>query len=576
MSSPRHLGVPHGRDYTSANSSLTFQNFLSHRTSMVPNTAYQNKPNWGHTHYRGKYFSSPDHASTLKSHPEAYEDGAHHATTAGPAVLSTHPKAPQPQKLYQKTPPASPVLRPSFRSSIGHPIELDKTAANSHNDFRNYLASRNSPKHANTDDAKARWGHTKFRGALFSDPDHNGEILQHHASYEDANAVKKAQRQQRVRQQQARAVQVQQRTAQDIANSRARYLNAQQAAKPLRPHKRIKQLQSTGNSGSSRGSSRGSSGGSGGSSGGSSGDSNTPPRPPHNTTNHATTRNPTTTTTNQNPNYNINHHDLDEYELFASSGKAPTPSEVHKQLQREQRRLQDLNRWANDAQRHIPNGSQAVVWNSVTAAKADVDMNIRYCLILLESKDPHALKLLENVVRCNNLYSDAIVATKYHQTAAAAAAATAATTATATASAVPRATPTTIDEALCLSREEEMGQTKPLSPKRPDDKVPRKDRRKQAWGETGERRVEDEDEDEEDLEVMVDSVLSQSSSLPANEVAPVSSSSFSVPLDHPPMLTSDLTLETVMNTSAYDGDLFLKPADRSSSVAGTTGTCGGC
>ena len=121
-----------------------------------------------------------------------------------------------------------------------------------------------------------------------------------------------------------------------------------------------------------------------------------------------------------------------------------------------------------------------------------------------------------------------------------------------------------------------MGQTKPLSPKRPDDKVPRKDRRKQAWGETGERRVEDEDEDEEDLEVMVDSVLSQSSSLPANEVAPVSSSSSSVPLDHPPMLTSDLTLETVMNTSAYDGDLFLKPADRSSSVAGTTGTCGGC
>ena len=93
-----------------------------------------------------------------------------------------------------------------------------------------------------------------------------------------------------------------------------------------------------------------------------------------------------------------------EVEKLVTSGKAPTPSEVNKQLLREQRRVRDLSMWARDAN----------VFEVFTVAGAfeDVSRQLRYCQILLDAKDPHALKLLEAVVVCNNTFSDAIIIAK--------------------------------------------------------------------------------------------------------------------------------------------------------------------
>jgi hypothetical protein len=532
--SPRHLGVPqHGREHTSANSDFTFQNFLSHRTSSTPEYL-TSKPKWGHTSFRGALFSKPDHASELNLHKEQYGESEtkgmqrkeatraasaasaysrKHASSSSSFSFSSNENKKQPNnnsKRHQYHALDSPTLNVNT-----HGVDYNSANVNFH--FQNYLAHRNSPKLIGKN--KPLWGHATFRGSLFSRPDHSSEIHLHPQMYhEKKREVKRMNQRELDLHKKSTPEYVQQRIDQDIANSRAQYRRRQGSSSSSHQLKEAKVI--------------------------------------------SVNRKGASNNSREQENMNANDEELDEYERLATSGYAPAPSEVKEQLSREQRRLNDLTKWAKDA--------KVYEQMKVVDVKNDVEQKINFCQVLLDGRDPHALKLLNQVMAGNTMYSDTIIEAKD-------------ILASVITEAVKVAVATSGDSSSSSSSSGTGGDnngsnsgsnynniinnnsdnasnsiTKPVSPKRPNDKLKRSERRKQAWGRKDDRIDDDDDDEDEDLEMMVDSVLSQSSSIYNNNNN-----------NNSPMITSDLTLETVLNAfSGYNDEACV---DRSSSVAGTAG-----
>ena len=192
-----------GGDLTLSNSTLNFQHHLSHRTTKFPQ--YNSKPLWGHTSFRGALFSEPDHISEIKIHQEEYDSNPDSSQPffSTPAAKSTSAARPRSNSnsssvasrrsscsssttnSRRRNPGATLLYLSTDHPSVNAAVSqhgVDETPAGSNPNFQNYLAHRTSPKHQHSQHKKPKWGHTSFRGALFSHPDHSSEIRLHRDS----------------------------------------------------------------------------------------------------------------------------------------------------------------------------------------------------------------------------------------------------------------------------------------------------------------------------------------------------------------------------------------------------------
>ena len=351
---------------TAANSKQQYKKLLAQRTRS-PSALLGSKPKWGHTSFRGSLFSRPDHHSEIQLHEQAYVVPSQGQSRVSQRANSINIQRSQPRYVSQRVAGASKEHRKSHSlHSMDHPevavpkYGVDRNGANAQFHFENYLAHRNSPeaKQKKKYPSRKRWGHktSASRGTLFSRPDNNSEI--------------RRERQKNLAQQTNALAYSKASTEMYAKKGRSRYMS--QPTPMLVPGMKT-------------------------------------------ATNHrreldqkltdweaqqavAATKSSTKSSEVEDDD------DYDEYEQLATSGKAPTPSEVNKLLLREQRRTRDLSMWARDA-----NVFQA---NAVVIAYEEVKKNLRFCQILLGAKDPYALKLLEAVATCNNALSDTIVVTK--------------------------------------------------------------------------------------------------------------------------------------------------------------------
>lgn len=194
------------RDFSASNASFHFQNWLGHRAPVHGHTSPRGgvqKPRWGHSPFRGRLFSEPDHVSELNWNQEAYSVGKETRAAkraAKRAGTRSRPKSAKESGHREgKKAARATSLKPQKELKIYTHGPKDINPSNANHFFASSLAQRTSPRREvhgmkkdekiSTTTAKKKkkkrkpWGHTPFRGKLFSRPDHQNEMSLHESQY---------------------------------------------------------------------------------------------------------------------------------------------------------------------------------------------------------------------------------------------------------------------------------------------------------------------------------------------------------------------------------------------------------